>query len=42
LIDLLLGAEDEFIQRLAKILQLTRCEDAWRCAIDRINAVFIR
>jgi hypothetical protein len=42
LIDLLLGAEDELIQRLATILKLTSCEDAGRVAIDRINAVFIR
>src|SRR4030095_15520728 len=34
LIYLLVGAEDELIERFAKILQLGRREDTWRLAID--------
>src|SRR5882762_6741823 len=37
---LLLGSEDELIQRFAKMFQLSRRDDAWRLAIEWIEAVF--
>src|SRR6266403_1199701 len=39
-IHLLLGSEDELIQRFAKMFQLPRREDAWRLAVEWIEAVF--
>jgi hypothetical protein len=43
LIDLLLGAEDELIQRFAMIFQLTRREDAGRPGgVYWIDGVFVR
>ncbi len=39
-IHLVLGAEDELIQRLAKMFQLGRREDAWRVAVEWIETVF--
>jgi hypothetical protein len=39
-IQLLLGTGDELIQRFAKMFQLGRREDAWRLAIEWIEAVF--
>jgi hypothetical protein len=43
LIDFLLGAEDELIQRLAVMFQLTGREDAGRPAgVDWIDGVFVR
>src|SRR5258708_39917769 len=41
-IHLLLGSEDELIQRFAKIFQLSRREDSWRLAVEWIEAVFFR
>src|SRR5712672_2136967 len=37
---LLLGSEDKLIQRFAKMFQLSRRDDAWRLAIEWIEAVF--
>jgi len=34
-----LSAEDELIERFAKIFQFSRREDTWRPAIDWIEAV---
>jgi hypothetical protein len=42
LIELLLGAEDELIQRFAMKFQLTKREDTGRPAIDWIDGVFVR
>jgi hypothetical protein len=42
LIDFLLSAEDELVQRFAKILQLAGREDARRPVIAGIDAVFMR
>src|SRR5262245_32305502 len=39
LVDLILGAEYQLIQRLAKIHQFNMCQDAWRRAVDRVDAV---
>jgi hypothetical protein len=39
-IHLRLGTEDELIQRFAKMFQLGRREDAWRLAVEWIEAVF--
>jgi len=42
LIELLLGAEDELIQRFAMKFQLTKREDTGRPAVDWIDGVFVR